>query len=112
MDAPAKNPALHMRNLSAAPACHATPDALASGASRRALRWCKAVVMVVLFAIFVVAIRMYTFDPKEASEQEMIMACRDALNDTANGIETRQTLREACDSWEQKFREKYGHGPY
>jgi hypothetical protein len=70
------------------------------------------VVMVVLFAIFVVAIRMYTFDPKEASEKEMIMACRDALNDTANGIETRQTLREACDSWEQKFREKYGHGPY
>ena len=54
------------------------------------------VVMVVLFAIFVVAIRMYTFDPKEASDKEMIMACRDVQNDTANGIETRQAAREAC----------------
>lgn len=69
------------------------------------------VVMVALFAIFVVAIRMYTFDPKEASEREMIMGCRDAEND-ARGIETRQTIRGACDSMEQKFTAKYGHGPY
>lgn len=70
------------------------------------------VVMVVLFAVFVVAIRMYTFDPKEASEREMIMACRNVQNDTANGIEARQTAREACDLMEQKYTAKYGHGPY
>ena len=90
--------------------CGARNPAHAGGGCLKAI--IGLVVMVVLFAIFVVAIRMYTLDPKEASDKEMIMACRDVQNDTANGIETRQTARAACDAMEQKYREKYGHGPY
>lgn len=69
------------------------------------------VVMVVLFAIFVIALRAYTLDPQEMIDSEAIKECRNTENDELLSIEARRLARDACDLMEKRYNEKYGHAP-
>ena len=69
------------------------------------------VVMVVLFAIFVIAIRAYTLDPQEMIDSEAIKECRNTENDELLSVEARRLARDACDLMEKRYNEKYGHAP-
>lgn len=69
------------------------------------------VVMIVLFAIFIIAIRTYTLDPQEVIDSEAIKECRKMENDELLDIGARRLARDACDLMEKRYNEKYGHAP-
>ena len=69
------------------------------------------VVMVVVFAIFVIAMRAYTLDPQEVIDSEAIKECRKVENDELLSIGARRLARDACDLMEQRYNDKYGHAP-